>query len=158
VYRSPCEHGWIFPLENHVETFNREGALKNAFFVFMSVVVLSPLLVGAVTWQMDSSPFTFPAVSVLNSTHMAGSQMAIKCKYDAAQGIVAFSYDLPSTATAAKLKVYNTGGVMVKSFDLRTGNGTVQWNISKNKVAPGVYMASLKYGNVEKKTQISIVK
>jgi hypothetical protein len=132
--------------------------VKNAFFVFMSVVVLSPLLVGAVTWQMDSSPFVFPTVSVLNGQHMANAQTAIKCRFDAARGIVSFSYNLTSAAEGAKLKVYNIGGVMVKTFDLPAGTGTVQWNISRNNVAPGVYMASLRYGNVEKKTQLSIVK
>lgn len=84
--------------------------------------------------------------------------MAIKCRYDAARGIVAFSYNLPSKAAGAKLNVYNIGGVMVKNFDLRTGTGMVQWNLSKSSIAPGVYMASLKYGAVEKKTQLSIVK
>jgi hypothetical protein len=132
--------------------------VKGTFFVFASVVVLSPLLAAAVTWQMDSSPFVFPAVSVLNGSSTAASQTAIRSRYDAARGIVAFSYDLPSTTTAAKLKVYSIAGVMVKSFDLQAGTGTVQWSISKNKVAPGVYMASLRYGNVEKKTQLSIVK
>jgi flagellar hook assembly protein FlgD len=134
--------------------------VKNAFFVFtsVSVVVLSPFLAGAVTWQMDSSPFTFPAVSVLNGNRVAASQTAIKCRFDAVRGIVAFSYDLPATAEGAKLKVYNTGGVMVKRFDLRAGSSAVQWNTSGGSVAPGIYMASLKYGNLEKKIPISIVK
>jgi hypothetical protein len=136
----------------------REGAVKKVFIVIMSVMVLSPLLASAVTWQMDSSPFVFPTVSVLNGSHMAVSQTAIACRYDAARGIVSFSYNLTSTAEGAKLKVYNIGGVMVKTFDLRAGTGTVRWNISRNNVAPGVYMASLRYGDVEKKTQLSIVK
>jgi hypothetical protein len=34
----------------------------------------------------------------------------------------------------------------------------VQWNISKNNIAAGIYLASLRFGTVEKTTQISIVK
>lgn len=132
--------------------------MKKAFFIFMSVVLLMPLLAQAVTWQMDSSPFSFPTVSVLGTTHMIASQTAIRSSFDASRGIVSFSFNLPSTVQGAKLKVYNSGGVMVKAFDLSTQAGSVQWNISKSKVAAGVYLASLRYGDVENKIQLSIVK
>jgi flagellar hook assembly protein FlgD len=124
----------------------------------MSVIVSTPLLAGAVAWQLDSSPFSFPTTNVLGSNHQIASQSAIKSSIDAARGIVSFSCALPSRAQGAKLKVYNSSGVMVKDFDLQTGASSVQWNVSKNKVAAGIYLACLRYGDVENKIQISIVK
>jgi flagellar hook assembly protein FlgD len=141
-----------------INIIHEEGAVKKAFFFFMSIVVLAPLLAGAVTWQMDSSPFSFPATSVFGGAHMIASPSAIKSSFDEARGIVSFSCNLPSRAEGAKLRVYNSNGVMVKAFELQTGTSSVQWNVSKNKVAAGVYLASLRYGDVENKIQISIVK
>jgi hypothetical protein len=132
--------------------------MKKAFFAFMSGVLLSPLLVGAVTWQMDSSPFSFPAVSTINGNHMIVSQSAIRCNYDAVRGIVAIRYTLPKVAKNAKLNIYNIGGVMIKTFDCAPGSNAIAWNLGSNKVAAGIYLASMRYGNVENKTQISIVK
>ena len=132
--------------------------MRKAFFILMSVIVSMPLLAGAVTWTGDSSPFSFPTTNVLGSKHLIASQSVIKSSFDAARGIVSFSCALPSRAQGAKLKVYNSSGVMVKDFDLQAGNSSVQWNVSKNKVAGGVYLASLRYGDVENKLQISIVK
>jgi hypothetical protein len=132
--------------------------MKKAFFAFMSGVLLSPLLVGAVTWSVDSSPFSFPTVSTVMGPQALISQTAFKSTYDAGHGIVAFRFNLSSVTKNATLNIFNHNGVRVRSFDVSQGTSAVQWNISRNNIAAGIYLASLRSGTVEKSIQISIVK
>jgi len=136
-----------------------EGTLKKAFLICIFSVVCMPLIVEAVTWQMDSSPFTFPVTGVLNgSAQITTYQLGLKSRYDGSIGIVTFSFNLPSQINKAKLSVYNCGGVLVQKFDLLQGSSFVQWNVSRKNVKSGIYLASLSYGNVEKNIKISIDK
>jgi hypothetical protein len=132
--------------------------VKKTLFVVMSVVALSPLLVQAVTWQLDSSPFSFPTVSSRMGSQAVISQTEFTSTYDAGRGIVSFRFNLPSLTKGATLNVFNHNGVKVRSFDLGQGISSVQWNVSKKTIAAGIYLASLRFGTVEKSTQISIVK
>jgi hypothetical protein len=137
----------------------REGAVKKLFIVIMSVMVLSPLFAEAVTWTGTSNAFTFPTVSTKGDVQTAQApQAALRCRLDAAKGIVTIGYTLPSIIENATLSICNAGGSIVARFNLLPQTNSVQWNISKNTVAPGVYLATMRYGSVKKMTQISIVK
>jgi hypothetical protein len=132
--------------------------VKKAFLIFLAIVAVTPLPGRAVTWQVDSSPFDFPLLSVLGGKHPGAYQAALRGVYDAGRGIVSFSYRLPPASARAKLRIFNCRGGIVKNFDLDVQAGSVQWNISTSKVAAGVYLASLRCGTIDKKAQISIVK
>jgi hypothetical protein len=132
--------------------------VRKSFIVIMSVMVLSPLLAGAVTWTGTSNAFTFPTVSTISGLQPVQAQAALQCRQSAASGIVTISYVLPSFAENATLSICNAGGSIVARFNLSARNNAVQWNISKKPVAPGVYLATMRYGSVRKMTQISIVK
>jgi hypothetical protein len=67
-------------------------------------------------------------------------------------------YALPAAAKNANLDVFNIDGALVRSFDLQAGSTAVRWDYAKDKVAAGVYVASLRYGEAEKNIQISVVK
>jgi len=132
--------------------------VKKTLFVVVSLVAMSPLLAYAVQWTGDSSPFTFPTVSTIVGQQVVVSQNFLKTTYDAGRGIVAFKFNLPTLTKSATLNIFNHNGVRVKSFDLGQGVSSMQWNISRNNIAAGIYLASLRFGTVEKSTQISIVK
>jgi hypothetical protein len=130
--------------------------MKRALFSFMSIVLLSPLVVAA--WVMQSSPFVFPSVSTIGGERTVASQLGITANYDAIRGVVHFRYSLPSTAAGAKLNVYNVAGTKVSTFDLAPGSTAVNWSFANSKIATGIYLVSLRIGAVEQTTQISIVK
>lgn len=124
----------------------------------MFLMALTPLIAEAVTWSLDSSPFSFPNNSVGKFTQPIGSQLTLKSSFSAARGLVFFRLTLPSLEKGAMLNVFNHKGVKVKSFDVGSGSSVVQWNISKTNVPAGIYLASLKCRGIEKSAQISIVK
>ena len=118
---------------------------------------LIPLMAGAVTWQMDSNQFRWSGTST-TSAGASGARIVLQYKVDIAKGTVTIRYGLPSGAKGAKLKIYSISGVVVKDFDLRPGSGTMQWNITRDNVPAGIYVASVPYGGSVKKTVLAIVK
>jgi hypothetical protein len=132
--------------------------MKRPFCVFTLIAVLTPLFVGAVTWQADSGPFSFPSVFIDNSERMHAAQSALRCVPGGAKGIVTFEYRLPAAARGAQLNIYSLGGVLVRNFGLQAGETAVRWSTTESKVASGVYLASLRCGAVEQRIRISITK
>ena len=124
----------------------------------MTMLLLVPLFVGAVTWLGDSNQFRWPITSTTSNSLLKASQIVLQCIPDIAKGIVTIQYKLPSVAKNVKLNIYNVSGVLIQNFDLQPGSSAVQWDYSKNSVAAGIYVASLRYGDVEKNIQISLVK
>jgi flagellar hook assembly protein FlgD len=130
--------------------------MNKAIRCFMGMFLM-PLLAGAVTWQMDSNPFRWSGISTI-SAGASGARIVLQCKVDIAKGTVTIRYILPSGAKGAKLKIYSISGVVVKDFDLQSGSGTMQWNIARENVSTGIYVASVPYGGSVKKTVLAIVK
>jgi hypothetical protein len=135
-----------------------EGSMKKAIFVFISVIMLSPLIAGAVTWTMDSNPFTFPNAGIIGNPQSQHSGTTLRWRFDSTQGIIAFNYDLPSIPKGTTLNVYTAGGILVRGFDLQPGSSLVEWNISESKLAAGVYIASVRCENIDHRIKFSIVK
>jgi hypothetical protein len=80
------------------------------------------------------------------------------CRPVISKGVVSIQYSLPQNAKGATLGIYNLSGVRVQSFDLAPGTNMVRWGVSSQRIASGIYLAALRYGTVENKIQISIVK
>jgi hypothetical protein len=131
--------------------------MKKTFSFFMAIAFMAPIIAGAVPWQMDSSPFYFPTVSVANRLH-APAQASLLCRPATSKGVVTIQYNLPQNAKGATLGIYNLSGVRIQSFDLAPGTNVIRWGVSSQRIAAGVYLAALRYGTVENKIQISIVK
>jgi len=132
--------------------------MKKVSCLFMTMLLLVPLCVGAVTWLGDSNQFRWVTTSTTNNSLLEASQTVLQCIPDAAKGIVTIQYKLPAMAKNVKLSIYNVNGVLIQNFALQAGSSAVQWDYSKNSVAAGIYVASLRYGDVEKNIQISLVK
>jgi hypothetical protein len=123
----------------------------------VAIAFMAPIIAGAVPWQMDSNPFYFPGVSVKNRVH-SPAQISLLCRPVISKGVVSIQYSLPQNAKGATLGIYNLSGVRVQSFDLAPGTNMVRWGVSSQRIASGIYLAALRYGTVENKIQISIVK
>jgi len=124
----------------------------------MSVVFVALNLVFAAAWQLDSSPFVFPAVGVASQTATVHEEIAIHCVYEASLGVATIHFNIPSKTSDATISVYNSTGSVVAGFKLNSNQKSIQWNVSKNAVANGVYLVTLKYGAIKKMTQLTIVK
>jgi len=132
--------------------------VKKSAAIFLIALILLPLAPRAVTWQMDSNPFSFSTPITYNRKPTASSQLNLWCIPDVHRGIVTIMYNLPAAGKSAKLTIYNFLGVVIESFNVQPGNASVQWNFAKKQVVGGIYLASIRCGNIEKKTQLSIVK
>jgi hypothetical protein len=132
--------------------------MKKLSCLFMAMVLVVPLFVGAVTWTVDSNQFRWVSTGIKNDKFLKATQISLRCVPDFAKGMVTIHYTLPAAAKNVKLAIYNVSGVLIQNFDLRPESRTIQWGFAKNKVAAGIYVASLRYGDVEKNIQLSLVK
>ena len=131
--------------------------MKKMLCIFIATVILNPLFVRAVAWQFDSGPFVFPGTGISEKNNVAKHD-GFRCGYKFQKGTVTIEYALPHGVIAAKLTIYNLTGVAVESFDLRSSATMLQWDVSRQKFPAGVYPAAIRFGGVEKRIQISIVK
>jgi len=132
--------------------------MKKVSYLFMTMLLLVPLFVGAVTWTGDSNQFRWIGTGIQTQKFLKATQISLQCIPDFAKGMVTIHYALPAAAKNVKLAIYNVSGVMIQNFDLQPESRTIQWGFAKNKVAAGIYVASLRYGDVEKNIQLSLVK
>jgi hypothetical protein len=132
--------------------------MKKLCCLYAAIALMAPLIVGAVPWQMDSSPFVFPGSGVKFLKQTNASQAVLKYKQGISRGFVTFQYSLPQGTKTARLAIYDLFGKQIESIDLSAGANSVQWDIAKRNVAAGIYLAALRYGSFENKIQISIVK
>jgi len=132
--------------------------MKKAACFFMTMLMVVPFFVGAVTWTMDSNQFRWLGSGVKNDKFLKASQISLQCVPDFAKGIVTIRYALPVAAKNVKLAIYDVNGTLIQNFDLQPGSSAIQWGFAKDKVAAGIYVASLRYGEVEKNIQLSLVK
>lgn len=132
--------------------------MKKAACIFMTLLLGVPFFVGAVTWTGNSNQFRWIGSGVKNDMLVNASEVSLQCTPDFTQGTMTISYTLPAAVKSAKLVIYSISGVHIQDFDLKSGSAAVRWNFAKAKVAAGVYVASLRYGEVEKNIQMSIVK
>jgi hypothetical protein len=131
--------------------------MKRLFFICAAVALMAPLLAGAAQWTINSDAFDFPT-GVKFFRQPVQSRASLTCKPGINKGFVTFQYSLPSGTKNAKLSIYNLSGARVESIDLSPAGTSVMWNITKHRIAAGVYLAAMRYGTFENKIQISIVK
>jgi hypothetical protein len=132
--------------------------MRKVACLFMTMLLAVPFFAGAVIWNGDSNQFRWLGTVTKSDKFLKASQISLRCVPDFAKGTVTMHYALPAAAKNAKLAVYSVSGALVQNFDLQTGSNALQWDYAKNKVAAGIYVASLRYGDVEKNIQLSLVK
>jgi hypothetical protein len=132
--------------------------MKKVSYLFMTMLLVVPLFVGAVTWTGDSNQFRWGGTGIQTEKFLKATQFSLRCIPDFAKGMVTIRYALPAAAKNVKLAVYNVSGVLIQNFALQPGSSAVQWYYSKSSIAAGIYVASLRYGDVEKNIQLSLVK
>ena len=125
--------------------------------MWTAAVLLVCSMAFAVTWQMDSSPFTFPAAGVVQRDLRHAAQGAFRYTMNAPKGILTFHYVLPAGCTSATLRLYRPSGALVGSTAVPAG-GSFTWRFADEKASAGVYVAALRFAGAEKKIAITIVK
>jgi hypothetical protein len=131
--------------------------MKKSLLILAAVLLALPLTVGSVTWQMDSAPFTFPGTGAEKAQQAVSAARVLTCHFDAVKGSAVFQCRLPLGVKSAKLSMYNISGAQIGSMDVKAGGSTVEWRASGSRVPAGIYVAVLRYGTAEHKTQFSIV-
>jgi hypothetical protein len=135
--------------------------------LLIAIFALSaPITAGAepINVEANSNAFTFPAPAALTTGVIVSPATlkaisAFQCRAETHAGITMLSYTpIPSSLRNVKMSIFNLAGAQVASFDLKPGSSSVQWSVEKHSVAAGVYWSSIRFGSVEKKIKISIVK
>ena len=132
--------------------------MKKSLLILVGVFLTLPVTIGSLTWQMDSNQFQWPGVLVTSSGPDRTIDLSLTYKTEATGGIVNISYALPPGVGGATLRIFGVSGALIKDFRLQPGSAAVQWNIGTDRVAPGVYVASLWCGTLENKQHIAIIK
>jgi len=120
--------------------------------------LIIPAILGAVTWQMDSAPFSFSPTNAGPKAAARQSPQAIVCKPDIARGVVMFHVAMADGAWSATLSIYDLAGIRRAAFDLKPGSAAIQWGTPENRIKAGAYLAIMHCGNAEISTRFSIIK
>jgi len=112
----------------------------------------------AVTWQMDSSPFTFPSLAIKdNNAGLGHADLNLRIGKSSHDGSVEFNFRVPVGSGTSTLCIYSLNGVQIQDYNLSHTLTSVRWDCDKDQVTAGVYIASLKCGVAEKKLRFSII-
>ena len=130
--------------------------MKKTLRFLVPVVLINAIGIFAVTWQMDSSPFSFPTTGVGQAMNAPQARVNFYC-VSINNGLVLLRYQLPYGIDNGVLKIFGLSGNLIASFKVNYGSTSVQWSSRKNKVTSGVYMAALRYGSKEEKIKFSIL-
>jgi hypothetical protein len=131
---------------------------KSLYLWAAAALIAAPLFVGAAQWTISSDPFGFPTSSVRFDKPVSHARAALTYKSGLSKGFINFQYSLPEGAGGARLSIYNLTGMRMVSFDLPAGSNTVMWSFGNRRIAPGIYLATMRCGSLETKIQVSIVK
>jgi hypothetical protein len=104
----------------------------------------------------SSAAFSFAPVGVIQQVSYFSNSVSFTCKKIAVgrEGM-AFSWALPKIkGETGKLSICSVSGKLIKSFNLASNEGNFTWNVSRGKMAGGVYFATLSYGQFKKSLRI----
>jgi hypothetical protein len=124
----------------------------------VAALIAAPLIVGAAQWTISSDPFGFPTSVVQFDKPVSQARAALTYKPGLSKGFITFQYSLPEGAGSARLSIYNLSGVRMVSFDLPAGSSSQVWSFGNRRIAPGIYLATMRCGSLETMIQVSIVK
>jgi hypothetical protein len=128
--------------------------LKSSIFVLLMVlgVFAAPEIL-----TKSSAPFAFkPGIGVIYQKGYTINGIGFSYK-KAASGkpAMVFSWTLPKEKNIpGKLSIFSISGRLVKSFDLSSTQGSVNWVMRNGKAGSGVYFAKLSYGSFNKNLKI----
>jgi hypothetical protein len=104
-----------------------------------------------------SGEFVFKqGVGVKYQTITAMNGLSFTCKkINAGKNYLAFSWTLPQNkAQIGKISFYSVSGKLIKSFNLTTPEGSINWSMTTSKLASGIYLARLSYGSFNRSVKI----
>jgi len=122
------------------------------------VAFVVPLSVGAVTWQMDSSPFSFADVGITPHPRPDRNAGVFRYKTAVHGRVVTVQCELPSGVADATLSIHLLSGRLIESFALHSGSNTVTWRMKRFAGTSGLYLAAIRYGSVAKTIPLCAVK
>jgi hypothetical protein len=127
----------------------------NTRFLFLCVAIFSVLF--AETATKTSPPFAFPSVvGVIGARSFQGADAVFHYRPIGVAGTkVEISWSLPVKALRGSVSIFDVSGSRVKTFDVVSPNGKVQWDVTRgNKAARGIYFAAISYGACKKNCTI----
>ena len=130
--------------------------MKNMLRFLMPIVLVNALGIFAVTWQKDSSPFSFPTTGAGQTINVPQARANFRC-VSVNNGLVTMKYQLPSGIENGVLNIFGLRGNRIASFNVNSSSTSIQWSARKNNVTSGVYMAALQCGAKEERIKLSIV-
>jgi hypothetical protein len=105
----------------------------------------------------SSAPFSFVQTGVINQVNYSTSGMSFSYKriVGGKEGML-FSWSLPKSKTdVGKMSLYTVSGKLLKSFTFSSDSKPyVSWNGPNGKLAGGVYLAALSFGQFKKTLRV----
>jgi hypothetical protein len=138
-------------------TFFQRGQVM--FLKYRIIVLFLALGVFAAHEDLSkpSAPFSFVPTGVIYQVNNSanGTSFSYKRMTTGKQGMV-FSWSLPKIKTdMIKLSIYTMSGKLIKSFALTSNDKPyVSWNGQNGKMAGGVYLATLSFGQFKKSLKV----
>ena len=115
-------------------------------------------LAGAVTWEKDSAPFTFPSSGTRETLPAGKCTGVFGCSLNRRSGAVEFVYSLPPGVRDATVSVCTALGREVARVRVGSGGGRVTWAEPAKRMAGGVYVARLTHGSFEQRLRFVMSK
>ena len=131
--------------------------MKSCGKIFLFILLIMAIHLGAQTITVTSAPFTFPsgvAVKIPGNALHAASYFKYSGLSSRA-GALTFAWSFPSQAWNQKgtIVVYSLLGRAIKAFPVSMNAGTVTWNIFKENVR-GVYIARITCGSARQNLKL----
>jgi hypothetical protein len=129
--------------------------------IFKSSILVLFMVLGIFAAHEDvlksSAPFSFVQAGVINQVNYFANGLSFSYKrITAGKDGMLFSWSLPKNKTdIVKLSLYTVSGKLLKSFTLTsTDKPYVSWNGPNSKLAGGVYLATLSFGQIKKAMRV----
>lgn len=113
------------------------------------------------TVTATSAPFQFPeAVKIKNGAYLANAPYFRYSGFFPGKGIATIAWRVPAGMKAEKgaITIYTLLGREVQTFPIDARQGVLNWKVTENCVANGVYFARLRFGTHKSNLKIVLFK
>jgi flagellar hook assembly protein FlgD len=133
--------------------------MRSTTIVFIAAVA-SALSLMAETVTKSSASFHFPdGVGVNWNQSIPEHAVRFFCQTQTAgSGKIRIGWSLPAVSGKTGIAIYTMAGALVKTIPISSKNGMVTWDITGDRIARGVYFASLTAGTSKKTLKLVAVR
>lgn len=105
-----------------------------------------------------SAPFSFPAgVGISESPAFQNNVLFSRASQLSGKKTIELSWSLPALAKSGSISIFSVTGSKIKTYSIASPAGKVEWDITgSEKVAKGVYFATISYGPSKKNLKLVI--